>query len=114
MPSPTGVPPAASTAWATAAPSPEDPPVTSTVPSSDTSGRLSDKSAGRGTVDVGDEDGLPAPFGERLGLGQVGDRVVAALDPDVRPDPPQHRARVVGLEDDALCAPGQGGKEGRR
>src|SRR4051812_37243954 len=112
MSSTTGVPPAASTACATAAPSPEDPPVTNTVPSSDTSGRLSDKSAGRVTVDVGDEDGLAAPFGERLGLWQVGDRVVAALDPDVRPDPPQYRARVVLLEDDDLVDAGECAKHG--
>src|SRR6478609_1247956 len=94
------VPPCSSTAVATAAPRPDEPPVTRTVPtSSRTREHLRDQ-AGRATRHIGNDDGAATPFGERLRLGQLGDGIVAALDPHVRPDRAQDRARVVLVEDD--------------
>src|SRR5690242_18883198 len=97
------VPPASSTAAATAAPRPEAPPVTSTVPgvrSAGTREHLRDQTGGRAAGDVGDEDRAAAPLGERLALRKLGHRVVAALDPDVRAQRAEHGARVVLVEDD--------------
>src|SRR4051812_36916487 len=48
--------------------------------------------------DVRHEDGAAAPLGQRLGLGQIGDGVVAPLRPQVRAQLAQDRARVVLLE----------------
>src|SRR5215218_743908 len=95
----TGVPPSSATAAATAAPRPDEPPVTMTVPrpSADT-GHL-DQPGGGSAGDVRHDDGAPTPLGQGRGLRQLGDRVVPALDPDVRLQRPQDRPRVVLLED---------------
>src|SRR5215217_9660951 len=112
----TGVPPSASTAAATAAPRPEAPPVTITVPSGsagradsyarvDSFGRVSagtgdlDQPARRAARDVRHDDRAPAPLRKRLRLGQVGDRIVAALRPDMRAQLAEDGAGVVLLED---------------
>src|SRR3954447_21243756 len=109
----TGVPPGAAMAPATAAPSPEAPPVTRTVPSAlavavgassavsgdGTDRRLLDES-GRGmAVEVGQQHDRTAPALDDLRLGQVGAAVVAALDPDVRSQPLQRPYRRVLVED---------------
>src|SRR4051812_4308458 len=99
MSSTTGVPPSSATAVATAAPSPDAPPVTMTMPrdSGDT-GHL-DQSRGRMFRYVRHDHRAGAPFGQHGGLGQFVDVVVAALDPDVGAQLAQDRARVVLLED---------------
>src|SRR3954447_4020054 len=97
MSSTTGVPPSAATAAAAAAPSPDAPPVTSTVPTSATAPR--DQGARRTSGDVGHDHGLAAPLGQRGRLRQVAHRVVAALGPQVRAQLAEDRTRVVLLED---------------
>src|SRR3954451_770403 len=80
----TGVPPAPATAAATAAPRPDAPPVTMTVPRSDrTGGGLLEQSGAGAALEERQQLDAPAPSGDHLGLRQVGDLVVAALRPDV-------------------------------
>src|SRR4051794_27413934 len=81
----TGVPPASPTAATTAAPRPEEPPVTSTTPGDSGTDPLDDRRGGPAR-DVGQDDGLPAPGLEELRLGEFADAVVAALDPEVGPE----------------------------
>src|SRR3954471_11664895 len=110
------VPPPCSTASAIAAPSPDEPPVTSTVPSGRSTGTgeyLRDQPGRRATGDIGNDDGAPAPLGERLRLGQLGDGVVAALGPDVRLQRGEDGARVVLLEDRDGVHAGQAREHGR-
>src|SRR3954453_1944932 len=99
----TGVPPAASTAAATAAPRPDAPPVTITVPESSadgTQGGLLDQSGAGLAVDERQDDGLPAPLLEDGGFGQVAAGVVAALRPHVGAQPRERGGRRVLLEDE--------------
>src|SRR4051794_18766773 len=96
------VPPPSSTASAIAAPRPDEPPVTRTVPSgrsAGTSESLRDQAGRRAARDIGNDDGAPAPGGEGLGLGQLGDGVVAALRPQVRAQRLEDGAWVVLVED---------------
>src|SRR5215207_2169290 len=123
----TGVPPSAATAATIAAPSPDVPPVTITVPSGSlgmshcpssslfrasapavrarwrTLARLApglvDQPARRTAGDVRHDDGAPAPLGQRRSLRELADRVVAALRPHVRAQLAQDRAWVVLVED---------------
>src|SRR3712207_4341395 len=95
-----GVPPCSATAAATAAPRPDEPPVTTTVPSgrnpaspvaeempvssADTRDGLLDD-PGRGPPgDIGNDDGTAAPLGEHGRLRQLGRGVVPALRPQMR------------------------------
>src|SRR4051794_34745286 len=121
----TGVPPASRTAAATAAPSPEAPPVTMMVPSpgadpfsAGTGDCLLDELRGGAPGHVGHEHDATAPGGERLRLRQVRDGVVAALDPDVRAQALERARRLVLLEDehrvDAAQRPQDGGAVGLR
>src|SRR3954463_9154849 len=101
----TGVPPWSATARATAAPRPEAPPVTMTVPrsgevpSAGTGDGLLDELGGRAPGHVRHEHDAAAPGGQGLRLRQVGARVVAALDPDVRTQALQRPRRLVLFED---------------
>src|SRR4051794_37737492 len=105
----TGVPPASSTAPATAAPSPEAPPVTITVPVSSADGTqrgLLDQSGTRFPVDERQDDRLAAPALEHGRLGQLAAGVVAALGPHVRAQALERVGRRVLVEDeDGIDAP---------
>src|SRR3954447_12914828 len=94
----TGVPPASRTAATTAAPRPEEPPVTSTTPGDSGTDPLDDRRGGPAR-DVGQDDGLAAPGLEQLRLGQIRDAVVAALDPEVGPELGEDGFRRVLAED---------------
>src|SRR4051794_11961040 len=126
----TGVPPAAATLAATARPSPEAPPVTITVPSatgallvvsagavavgvSDGMQRgLLDESGGGAALDERQDDRAAAPLGEDGRLGQVGDGVVAALDPDVGSQLAQDLDGRVLLEEHDVIDAAQRGEHG--
>src|SRR3954470_6910205 len=97
----TAVPPASRTARAVAAPRPDAPPVTITVPRP-SGGRINhpfDQAGARASRDVREHKRLAAPRGDELGLGQLGARVVPALDPHVRAEPVQDRLGRVLVED---------------
>src|SRR5690242_15714680 len=110
----TGTPPASCTAWATASPRPDDPPVTMTVPSSDAmdGGPLEDSCA-RLALQEREQDDLAAPPGQHARLGQLAVGVVGALGPDVRTQALEHRRGRVLVEDhhavDAAQRPQDGG-----
>src|SRR3954470_7198656 len=98
-----GRPPALATASTTAAPSPLEPPVTITASMSLPPGgglRRGDGCRGRASVDVGHDDGLASPAAHEIGLGHLRATVgvVAAFDPDIGPQPGQHRLRRGLLE----------------
>src|SRR4029453_7526911 len=103
-------PPASATARTVAAPSPDAPPVTRTVPISRRSSAIpspcrrpfrgrTGQPGGGAALQVGDDDDLAAPAGQQLRLRQRRGGVVAALDPHVRADPVQHGQRGVLGED---------------
>src|SRR4051794_5935611 len=87
-----GVPPAAATASATAAPSPDAPPVTSTVPMSAGIGqRPLDQGGRRAALEARHEYHLAAPLSEHRGLLELAARVVGTLHEQVRPQPVERR-----------------------
>src|SRR4051812_1831065 len=106
-----GVPPWRVTASTVAAPRPDAPPGMITWPKvvedavmscpfrGFVGSRCGDQ-VGRGVAgDGGDDDHLATVVVNDVGLGQVVDRIVAALDPDVRPQPLQQRFRRRLVED---------------
>src|SRR4029450_6388152 len=94
-------PPAFCPAMATAAPSPDAPPVTSTAPGRSrtgpsvavTSDDLLHQLRGRAAFEVGKNDGLAAPALQQGGLRKLRQGVVPALGEHTGPQPPQHRLR---------------------
>src|SRR5919199_3622689 len=95
----TGVPPSRATAAPTAAPSPEEPPVTSTTPrSASTLDDLLDEPRRGAALHEGQDHRLPPPLGERVGLGQLRRDVVDALGEDVGTQASQEQDRGVLVE----------------
>src|SRR3954471_3806762 len=96
-----GLPPLSDTAVTTAAPSPDAPPVTSTLPSSPpTRAHLLDQPGGRTAGDEGQDRDLAALALHHLGLGDRRRVVVAPLRVDVRAKRLQHGHRGVAVEGD--------------
>src|SRR5215210_6407650 len=98
----TGRPPAPATAATMAAPSPEEPPVTTTVPrgvgSTATADGLLEESGGGAALEVGDGHDLAAPLRQGPRLRQVGAGVVGALREDRRAQPLEHLGGGVLVE----------------